>query len=592
MTPSESGPTVAHHAAAPEALHQAATPRRRPLRQRLADAYYGAEGIAHEAYAVATGIWGVLMSGLVVRTGGLKIKVALLNGILRYGFTAARQVYYSAEAAPKRTAIIDDMGEVTYAQMREDVMALARYLVHRGFGARANIAVMCRNSRVPIYVLGAKGFAGANIFMFNVASSPRQLLASIEEFDIDILVIDEEFAGHLPADFSDCAVLLGHAEDLHRPVAPNPSWQTFQQAIETAPCEREVELPWHPHQGCITIMSSGTSGTPKGVVHREPVLPTPIADIISRVPWRAEIMVQQSASIFHSWGWACINIVLAHRATVVLRRVFDPEQAVEDMDRYKPTGILTSPIFIKDQLRVMQERGVHAPQVEFICSAGNAIHEDLVRNLVAEFGPIVSNLYGSTENSVCTIATGEELAKDPSSAGRPVRCVRLRILDDHGKPVKQGDIGRIHCTGSMSMRRYANARDRDKMVTRRGLLEIGDRGYLDADGFLHVMGRTDDMIIVGGENVFPRSVENVLAPMPGIRDLYVKGVEDEETFARLAVWVVREDSEAGRALTKEQIQDEVRLTLAEHSVPRDVIWMDHLPRNPTGKVMPRMLPLP
>lgn len=186
------------------------------------------------------------------------------------------------------------------------------------------------------------------------------------------------------------------------------------------------------------------------------------------------------------------------------------------------------------------------------------------------------------------IAKREELVENPALAGRPVRGVRVKILDDDGNVLPPNTPGRIYARGTMTMRRYAHTRD--EMKIKHGLLEIGDRGYLDEDGRLFVLGRADDMIIVGGENVYPRSVEEVLAPMPGVRDLYAKGVDDEESFKRMAVWIVREDNSEGEALTKESVQEWVRDNLAEHSVPREVTFLDELPRNPTGKVMPAKLP--
>ncbi|WP_295644823.1 AMP-binding protein [uncultured Corynebacterium sp.] len=555
---------------------------------RLQNIKHFGEAAWAETHAIATGLGTALNSGAVVKGGGLRMKKKLVESITRYGFTAARQAWYAAEVAPHRTAIIDDMGELTYAQVRQETEAFARALQRMGLGPDKNIAVMARNSRVILYPLIAKGFIGANICLLNPASSPIQLQKTIEELDVHAIIIDEEFTGHLPADFSRAKVIIGHAEDLHNPQAPNPEWPTFQQVIEGAPSASAEKLPGIPKRGTIIIMSSGTSGTPKAVVHREPLIPTPLADLVTWIPWRAEMMIQQTASMFHSWGWANINLIFAHRATVVLRRVFDPVQAMEDAEHYKVNGIITSPIFIKEQLKVAQKGNYSNPDLEFIVSSGNAMHEDLIRGLHEQFGPVVCNFYGSTENSVVAIAKREELVERPDMAGRPVRGVRVKILDDEGNVLPANTPGRIFARGTLSMRRYAN--DRDKMNIEHGLLEIGDRGYLDDEGRLFVLGRADDMIIVGGENVYPRSVEEVLAPMPGVRDLFAMGVDDEETFKRMAVWVVREDNPEGDALTKETIQEWIRANLAEHSVPREVTFMDELPRNPTGKVMPRMLP--
>ena len=556
---------------------------------RVKSAAYGVEGLAVDVSALATGIRSVLRSGVVVQNTGLWGKVVLWGGIGRYGFTCARQVWYAAYTEPDRTAIIDDMGEITYRELRDAAQDLARVFMSKGIDKNGRVGVMARNSRMIPLLLAAKGFSGSSAYLLNVASSPNQLKDSIREHEIDLIFLDEEFAHHLPADWDECEVMIAHAEDLQNPQGANPEWKTFQQVIDNAPSEKDVKLPVVPHRGSIVIMSSGTSGTPKGVRHREPIFPIPVISIIPRIGWQAKLMVQQTASLFHSWGWANVNILFAHRSTVIFRRKFDPVQAMEDLQNYKCQAIVTSPIFIKEQLKVAQQGDYDIQPLEFIVSSGNVMHEDLVSGLIEQFGPVVRNFYGSTENSVATVADAHDMSTNPATVGKAVAGVRLRILDENGKTLGPNEVGRIYCRGIMSMRSYTN--ERDSMVEQRGLLEVGDRGYLDEEGRLFVLGRADDMIIVGGENVYPRSVEEVLFSMPGIRDLYAKGVEDEETFQRIKLWVVRDETPEGEALTEESIQQWVRENLLEPAVPRDVVFMDRLPRNPTGKVMPRELPV-
>lgn len=540
--------------------------------------------------AIISGIGSVLGSDIVYHEGGLSAKYNLVKGIARYGFTAARQLWYSARCTPNTTAIIDDLGQITYRQLADEVEAFARALAARGHGEGSRIGVMLRNSRVVVYGLGAKAHIAADIYLLNPQSSPVQLQKSIEEHGLDVLIIDEEYASHLPADWGACDVIIGHAEDVYNPQAPNPNWPSFQQLTDNAPAKGTIKLPWHPKQGKIVIMSSGTSGTPKGILWREPAFPIGVTSILGKIPWREGIMVQQTASLFHSWGWMNLNMVLAHRATVILHRHFDPVQAMEDLERYGVDAIASSPIFLKEQLKVAQAGTYKHKQMEFICSSGNAMLVELYEGLRDQFGPSIQNFYGSTEVSLCTIAGSEDLAANPKSCGPAAAGVRLEIHDDDGNVLPPNTPGRIYTRSVTSMRRYANPRD--KMRVHRGLLEIGDRGYLDDKGNLFVQGRADDMIIVGGENVYPRSCEEILARMPGVKDLYVRGVEDPDTFQRLAAWVVREDNTEGTELTQGSIQEYVRAELAEHSIPRDVIFMDDLPRNPTGKVMPRMLPMP
>lgn len=225
--------------------------------------------------------------------------------------------------------------------------------------------------------------------------------------------------------------------------------------------------------------------------------------------------------------------------------------------------------------------------LEFLASSGHTLNPQLVEDTIARFGPILANIYGSTELSLATVANAQQLVADPTVAGTIASGTVLRILDPAGREVAPGTVGEIYLSNSMTLTGYTKPGMEVHRVG--GLVSIGDLGYVDAAGLVHVVGRADDMIIVGGENVHPQSVEKVLESMPGIRDVYAGGVDDEELFKRVAVWVVPTNDAAGRALTAEDIRNFVRENLAEHSVPRDVHFRTELPRNPTGKVVPRLL---
>jgi fatty-acyl-CoA synthase len=211
-----------------------------------------------------------------------------------------------------------------------------------------------------------------------------------------------------------------------------------------------------------------------------------------------------------------------------------------------------------------------------------------VRHAQERFGPILCNVYGSTELTLASVASAEELAADPTTSGKVAIGTQLKILDDNGREVPTGTVGQIHLRNSTTLTGYTNPGIPVDKVGE--LVRIGDLGYLDEEGHLRVLGRIDDMIIVGGENVYPGSVDAILDAMPGVADVYSAGVEDDVTFRRIAAWIVREDSARGAALTADDVRDHVRERLAEHSIPRDVHFIDELPRNATGKVMPRFLP--
>lgn len=522
----------------------------------------------------------------VVRTGILSARGGVGQGaaLSRYWFTTAREVEQGHLATPHRVAVIDDEGELTYRQLREHSQALARHIVGLGL-EDVRLGVMARNGRGIIFPLAAKGYVGAGIYLLNVSSSPEQLTGCIEENGINVLVIDDEFLDRLdPAvvEKQGVHVIIGHQSREHE------DHITLRDIVERPWVTADVPLPALPKHGPIVLMSSGTTGIPKGVMRPEPKLPLVLAGMLKKVPWRANIRVHMHASIFHTWGWSAVNIALAARGTLVCHRIFDPEQVLRDIDTQQLEAMVTSPIFLKQVLEVEDNGKYDTSHLEFIVSSGHALTPHLVEQTIGRFGPILRNVYGSTELTLASVASADELAEDPTTSGTVAVGTILRILDDNGDEVPTGTVGQIHLRNSTTLTGYTNP---DIPLDMSGdLVRIGDLGYLDDDGHLRVLGRIDDMIIVGGENVHPASVDEVLDAMPGISEVYSHGVEDRDTFRRVASWIVREDSPAGKELTEDDVRTFVRDNLAEHSIPRDVHFMEELPRNPTGKVMPRFLP--
>jgi fatty-acyl-CoA synthase len=199
------------------------------------------------------------------------------------------------------------------------------------------------------------------------------------------------------------------------------------------------------------------------------------------------------------------------------------------------------------------------------------------------FGDNLYNLYGSTEVAWATIATPEDLRAAPGTAGKPPHGTRIAILDEQGRPVPTGETGRIFVGNEMRMEGYTGGGGKEQID---GLLCSGDVGHLDSEGRLFVDGRDDEMIVSGGENVFPREVEDLLAGHEAVKEVAVVGVDDEQWGQRLRAYVVLHE---GAELDEEQVKRYVKENLAAYKVPRDVEFLDELPRNATGKVLKRKL---
>ena len=545
--------------------------------------------IAFHASALARFVPSLFKAGLISPQGGVRALAATLPVLARYRFTTAREVEQAYLTCPERLALIDDDGALTYRHLREQSQTFARWLLSLGLDD-IRLGVMARNGRGIITPLAAKGYAGAHIFLLNVGSSPEQLAGCIDENRINVLVIDDEFIdrlspvdGELPEDLT---VVIGHESGAERPAAL-AAVPSLREIVADPGSVEKHKLPTWPDHGYIVLMSSGTTGIPKGIMRPEPTLPVVLASIVDSVPWRAGQKVQMTASMFHTWGWACLNIALGLRNTIVTRRIFDPAAALDDIQRYQLDGLLSSPVFFRQMVEADPTSAYDTSSLKFIASAGHALTPEIVKEAHERFGPILCNVYGSTELALASTASMEEVAKDPTIGGKIASGTKLRILDEEGQEVSHGEVGEIYLTNSTALIGYTNPKIPLNKVD--GLISIGDLGYIDAEGYLHVVGRADDMIIVGGENVHPQSVTEVLETMPGIAEVHAGGVEDETTFQRIAVWAVTTRDALGNAVTADAIRTWVRDNLADHSVPRDVHFLDKLPRNATGKVVPRLL---
>ncbi|MGO2877138.1 MAG: AMP-binding protein [Corynebacterium casei] len=551
----------------------------------------GIQEVIFQAKGVAALVPALVNSG-IIGAHGAKATAVLPANLARYRLTTARELEQGYATCPERVALIDDTGAITYRQLRNNARTLAKHLLSLGLD-EIRLGIMARNGRGIVTPMAAKGYAGASIYLLNVSSSKEQLAGSIKECGINVLIIDDEFADRMPTDIlSDTPVIIGF-DTASEGTGTEPyevaehNYPLMKDIVAHPERLKDVKLPMFPRHGMIVLMSSGTTGIPKGIMRNEPVFPVVVATLMGTIPWRADQKVQVTASMFHTWGWAAINLALGARNTVVTHRIFNPESVLDDIERYKLEGMVSSPVFYKQMIQADPEKKYDTSTLEFIASAGNAVSPQLVKDVHGRFGPILCNAYGSTELALASAATAEQVAKDPTTAGKIASGTKLRIIGKDGLEKPRGEIGEVFLTNETALIGYTNP---DKKVNKKeGLVSIGDLGFIDEDNHLHIVGRADDMIIVGGENVHPQSVIEILEEMSGIKDVHAQGVEDDLTFARIAVWVVRRDDEAGHSLNDDSIREFVRENLADHSVPRDVHFIDELPRNPTGKVVPRLL---
>ncbi|BCJ40696.1 fatty-acyl-CoA synthase [Actinoplanes ianthinogenes] len=477
----------------------------------------------------------------------------------RWGFGLAGELRQAAARSPHRIAVIDDQRSVSYAKLLDRAERLARSLP-AGPGDR--IGLLCRNSARMIEAMIGATTLGADPVLMNTGLSPHQLVTVAKDQGLRALILDDEFGPKV--------ALVDGVEKITE--------ERFEELIAGAP-EGGSQPPERP--GRTIVLTSGTTGVPKGARRPTPGGFRPLCSVIDRIPLRAEQRVMIAAPLFHTWGFAGLQIALALRATIVLRRRFEPAAILDDLIQHSCTGMIAVPVMIQQLMELPEPAG--KPALSVVAVSGSALPGGLATRFMDRFGDVLYNLYGSTEASWASIATPEDLRINPATAGKPPYGTTVAALDETGAPVPAGEVGRLFVGNEMLFEGYTNGASR---TMHDGLLATGDLGHLDADGRVYVDGREDDMIVSGGENVYPAEVEGLLADLPQIREVTVIGVPDHEYGQRLAAYLVLRE---GETLGPEAVREHVRRHRARFSVPRDVIFLDELPRNATGKVVTREL---
>jgi fatty-acyl-CoA synthase len=333
------------------------------------------------------------------------------------------------------------------------------------------------------------------------------------------------------------------------------------------------------------ILTSGTTGRPKGATRSQPETLHPAAALLSKIPLRARETTMIAAPLFHSWGFAHFTLGMALSSTLVLGRKFDPEATLALTAQRRASTLVVVPVMLQRIVELGPEaiRRHDLAALRVIALSGSALSPALATRAMELFGDVLYDLYGSTEVAWATIATPADLRAAPGTVGRPPRGTVVRLYDAAGRPVPQGETGRIFVANEMLFEGYTGGGRKDVID---GLMATGDVGHFDADGRLFVDGRDDEMIVSGGENVFPQEVEELLARHEGVADVAVVGVPDAEFGQRLkAVVVPRGEAR----LDADELKGYVRKHLARFKVPREVELVADLPRNATGKVLKREL---
>ena len=519
----------------------------------------------------------VLVGSGVVRPTRPDKMVRLVRELGRWGASPAAGVAAGAIRFPDETMIVDELGSLTFAEVQARSNRLARALAKQGVGEGDGVALMARNHRGFVEAVLAAAKLGANALFMNTMFAGPQLVDVVEREDPTALVYDEEFAGLLSGIDVDMLRFVAWSENGE---AQDP---TLESLITEEPDDSDLDAPERSSK--FVVLTSGTTGTPKGAQRGQPDTLGPIAALLSVIPLHARETTMVAAPLFHSWGFAHFSIGLSLSSTYVLKRKFDPEGTLAAVAESKASALIVVPVMMQRILELPEETiaKYDLSSLKATCASGSALPGPLATKWMDAIGDNLYNLYGSTEVAWATIASPADLRAAPGTAGRIPHGTHLKILDDDGDEVPEGETGRIFVANDMKFDGYTGGGSKEIVD---GLLSSGDVGHLDQEGRLFIDGRDDDMIVSGGENVFPREVEDLLATHEAVKEVAVTGVEDEKFGQALKAFLVLND---GASFDESGVKAHVKSNLAGYKVPRDVEFIAELPRNATGKVLKREL---
>ena len=523
--------------------------------------------IVHRAGLEAQSLSKMTRAGLLPVTAPHKLPLLALQ-MKKYGpFGGA--IAASAVQHGSYPAIADERGEITYDDFNRQINQLAN-VFRATYQPGQTVGVLCRNHRTPLLVAFAASRAGLSTVWLNTAFSAKQAAEVATREGVDVLFCDADLAAA--------------AADLDIPVFIADITQAEDEVTGLVATGSPAAPPSPAKPGRIIILTSGTTGTPKGAPRTEPKGYTLPGALLDRMPMRAREATVIGPPLFHGTGLIMTLITFGLGSKVVLRRQFDPETFVADMAKHKATALCMVPVLIQRIIALPTEvtEKYDTSALKAVFCSGSQLPSAVSKEFQDRFGEVIYNLYGSTEVSLATMANPDVVRDHPTSVGTPMLGSRVVILDEKNKPVKPGQTGKVFVGTVTPFEGYTGGGHKEIVD---GLMATGDVGHFEG-GLLYIDGRDDDMIVSGGENVFPAEVEELLIKHPAVREVAVVGVDDEQFGSRLRAFIALKD---GASLTEAEVKDLVKDNLARYKVPRDVYFLDNLPRNPTGKVLKREL---
>ncbi len=490
----------------------------------------------------------------------------LLREARRGGQNPFTLLAVTAARWPNRVALIDDDGTFSYRDLRSRTESLAHELYRHGVGPGHAVGILCRNGHSFVEAVFAATLVGADVVPLNTDFRANALTAVVSTHQITTIICDQEFAEQARA-AGEAVTVIDPATVEKRGRDPRP----------------RVAAP-----GRVIILTAGTTGTPKGVPRTSHIGSALglVVTLLDRTRLRTGAKSSVAVPMFHGFGLGMLMLTMALGGTVLTHRRFDAEAAVAQASQYRADTFTAVPVMLARILDLPETVRTQnpMPSLRAVISIGDRLDPSVAQRFMNTYGDILYNGYGASEVGICAFATPADLRAAPETVGSLIPGYRVGILDANGRPVGPHVIGRVFVGGELTFEAYTGGATKEVIDK---ITNSGDMGYFDEAGRLFIVGRSDDMIISGGENVYPRAVENALAEHSDVADNAVIGVPDEQFGQRLAAFIVpRPESDIDEAAIREYLKDKV--SRAEQ--PRDIHIVTAIPRSPVGKVLRKELP--
>lgn len=526
-----------------------------------------------------------LRSGLAGTLGGHPLE--LLRAALQHGVSVRSLHALHAISAPDRIALVDARRSVSYREAAIEIERVATALRdHLGASRSAPVAVMMEN-RVEYlttwFALLRLGIGCAHVGRHSTAD---ELLPLLQRSGARVIVVSDEtweVAAAVARAWPGADLRIVRVGD---DVTPRGA-HGYAELVDRVGARGPLRVEKGPSDN--VVYTSGTTGRPKGAVRDMAAFgASELMRVLERLPLRAGDRHLVCAPLYHSSGQVFTLLNTALAATIHLQERFDAPSVLERMSSLAIDNVFMVPTMIHRIVDLPPE--LHArhptPHLRVLISGAAPFVDALRQRAIERFGAgTVFDFYGATELGWVTLIDGHEMLAHPGSVGRAIAGQELAVFGDDGRRLPPGEIGKVFTRSAQLMLGYLRDRAATDESRRGDWLTVDDLGYLDDDGYLYLTGRTRDMVISGGVNLYPAEIEQALARHPAIADVAVIGVPDPEWGERLVAVVVPR----GHAFDPEAVTAWAREQLAPYKIPRRYELVDELPRNPTGKVLKREL---